>query len=220
MTKPKAFSDLSRRRTVCRDIWVAGEKWFAPGSQPILRGKTPWELMIMIVFRKKSRAKKGNPERVLNNFFQPKKGGSLIAIFKSYHFESFLRWGVNGLSSIQLAKTRPKPTGGFRWSFWSSWTSTRLICHGNLEVCCPQLHFSSIFLTHFPASKIHPQKWRKWRPASRKLAFFAVMNVPLLERVFWGIFGSSRLFFPEFTVVESHNLPTPLPSAALRARML
>lgn len=58
---------------------------------------------------------KGNPERFsVNNFLQPKKGGSLIAIFKSYHFESFLRWGVNGLSSIQLAKTRPKPTGGFR----------------------------------------------------------------------------------------------------------
>lgn len=150
---------------------------------------------------------KGNPERFsVNNFLQPKKGGSLIAIFKSYHFESFLRWGVNGLSSIQLAKTRPKPTGGFRWSFWSSWTSTRLICHGTLEVCCPQLHFSIIVLTHFFSVKNphiendeNGESWHflQWWMKLSLGGFFGV------------IFGSSRLFFPEFIVCRVAHSTNP-----------
>ena len=107
---------------------------------------------LWLCFRKKTRAKKRKSGKIFcEQFFSnPKKGGSLIAIFKSYHFESFLRWGVNGLSSIQLAKTRPKPTGGFRWSFWSSWTSTRLICHGGGGLLPSAAIYS--------ASKIHPQK--------------------------------------------------------------
>ena len=65
----------SQKDRVSRHLSRSG-KWFAPGSQPILRGKTPWELMIMIVLRKKSRATKRKSGKIFCEQFcsNPKKG--------------------------------------------------------------------------------------------------------------------------------------------------